>query len=316
MVRRAFVTGITGFAGAYLAERLLGDGVEVLGCSQHGVWPSFASDDVSRRVPVVRWDVTEAAPHELIERLRAFAPDWFVHLAALSIPADCGREQPTAEAMAVNVEGTRRVCELAASLAAPPRFLMVSTCYVYRPVSQQCAAVDESWPLGPTNGYGITKLEGEAIVRHVADRAAMPWIVARAFQHSGPGQPPRLLLPEWARQFALGTNPVEVRSLNSYLDLSDVRDIAAAYYELLLHGQASTAYNVGSGRCLRTGEVFEHLRARHDPARQVIETAPARIYQPIADIGRLTHDTPWRPQIPIEQTIDDTLQYWLTESSK
>src|SRR4051794_38909160 len=105
---KAFVTGVNGFAGQYLAEHLLAAGDEVLGCSASGVWPADTPDGLRTRVPLLIWDI--ANPQGLSDATRreiaAFSPQAIYHLAALSIPEDCGDHEPTPRAWAVNVDGT------------------------------------------------------------------------------------------------------------------------------------------------------------------------------------------------------------------
>src|SRR5579864_1913536 len=118
---RAFITGITGFAGGFLVEHLLACGDDVLGCSRRGEWPAWANDEL-RRVKVLQWDVGQAG--EVVDRVRAelsnFSPDCIYHLAALSVPSDCGTTEPTERAIEVNVQGTQRLLDMAASLPRHP----------------------------------------------------------------------------------------------------------------------------------------------------------------------------------------------------
>jgi GDP-4-dehydro-6-deoxy-D-mannose reductase len=120
-----------------------------------------------------------------------------------------------------------------------------------------------------------------------------------------------MMLPQWARQFAGGgTSPVEVLTRDAVIDLTDVRDVVRAYRLLAEKGKPDTVYNVGSGRPRRSGEVLDLLRRLADPDRPVKEIHPGEKQDPIADVSRLNQQTGWRPEVPLGQTVADTLAYW------
>jgi GDP-4-dehydro-6-deoxy-D-mannose reductase len=302
------ITGITGFAGGYLAEHLIDQGDEVLGIASQGRWRASSSPRLADRVRLVAWDVAGAIPDRAAEAIAQFAPEAVYHLAAISVPADCGSaEQPTPRAVAVNVDGTRRLVELCERLCPRARLLFVSTSHVYAPVSRQNPRVDENAAPGPVDGYGQTKLRGERIVLAARPLAA---VVARAFQHTGPRQNARMMLPEWASQFAAGAEVVHVLRPNAFIDLSDVRDVVRAYRLLVQRGASGTIYNVGSGCCLRSGDVLDELRRLADPQRPIREQSSEIKQDPIADVGRLRQATLWQPRIDWRQTVADTWHYW------
>jgi GDP-4-dehydro-6-deoxy-D-mannose reductase len=310
MPRRALVTGVSGFVGGHLAEHLLAAGHEVLG-TKRGDRPPTCSP-VLDQIELVRWDLAAGPPDEAARQaVRRFAPEAIYHLAALSVPEDCGTDEPTPLARAVNVEGVRHILELAACLQSRPRVLVVSTCHVYAPASREHPRFDESSPLAPTSAYGRTKLAAEELVRRAAAEGSCQAVIARGFAHTGPRQGSRMMLPEWASQYAAGgAAPVRVHTRGAQIDLSDVRDVVRAYRLLVELGQSGEAYNVGSGRQRSSGEVLEILRRLADPPRPIEELRPGFKQDHIADITRLQTLTGWQPEIPLEKTVADTWAWW------
>ena len=315
----ALVTGITGFVGTHLAEHLLATGDVVAGVSRHEPSESTksASPEGRRREfsatvspssrsssPQARfaWDLArhDAAP-ALVVAVDSFAPDVIYHLAAASIPVDCGgRGDPTPAAWRTNVEGTRRVLELAAALRRPPRVVLFSSSHVYGGVDASSPPVAESALAVPRSAYGRTKLAAEVLGAVAAASRGLDVVVVRSFLLAGAGQDGRLMLPEWAVQFARGgEGPVEVVGLDVRLDLLDVRDAVRAFRLVALHGASGGTYNVGSGRGLSSGTVFEALRRVAGVDRPVRELRPGRRYEPIADVTRLGNLGPWSPEVPI-----------------
>jgi GDP-4-dehydro-6-deoxy-D-mannose reductase len=299
---RAVITGGTGFVGQHLARHLAECGDEVL---------LIDRADVAGKngFPLVDWDIRQLVDGLSCERIERFAPDAIYHLAAISVPSDCGSMGPSPLAFAVNVLGTANVLSLAESLKPAPRVLVVSSAYVYAPVRPQSPVVNENSPLGPPNAYGATKLAAENLARH-AVKGGLPVVIARAFNHTGPGQADRMMLPEWCRKFAVGDNPVVVQCRNACLDLIDVRDVVRAYRLLIEHGKPGEAYNVGGGMARRSGDILNQLARIADPMRAIRELDAAARQQPIADISKLRAATGWAPAIDLNVTIAETYDYW------
>ncbi len=317
--QRALLTGIPGFVGGFLAEHLLARGDAVLGAAVDARWEPNSSETARRCVELVAWDLSRDSglSAEARRRIEAFEPSAVYHLAALSVPDDCGREDPLPAAVAVNVEGTRRVVELASQLPSRPRLLFVSSAKVYVSVDFRSPVVAETSPVGPCTAYGRTKLAGEDVVEAAVARGDCEAVIVRAFQHTGPRQGPRMMLPEWARQFAAKrSGPVEVRTRDAVIDMSDVRDVVRAYRLVMERGQPGCVYNVGSGRPIRSGEVLDLLRRLAGPDRPIRETRPGPKQDPIADTARLRCLTGWQPEVPLEQTVADTWAYWREACSK
>jgi GDP-4-dehydro-6-deoxy-D-mannose reductase len=308
----AVITGVTGFLGSFLAEHLLAEGDRVLGISRRGVWPAFIPAQLQQAVPLTRWDANRSLRGTQVkQQILRFQPDCIYHLAALSGPSDCGELLPNALAAAVNIGGTAAVLELAAQLPRKPRVLFSSTSHVYDPQSAAGGRVSEQSPVAPQRGYGWSKWLAEAMIVPFALDRGVEVIVARSFQHTGPRQLLRTMLPDWAWQFVGGDlEPVRVHNLTTTIDLSDVRDVVRAYRLLMVKGQPGEVYNVGSGVALENGAVFEILRELAGPDRKFIELNPGVHYNPVADIARLVACTGWQPQIRLTQTVADTLGFW------
>lgn len=310
-MQRALITGVSGFAGGFLAEHLLACGEAVLGVAIEGRWDPDSSEAVRDRVELVAWDLgCPMGPSESVRRrIEAFQPTSIYHLAALSVPDDCGQSEPLPRAVAVNVEGTARLVDLAARLSSRPRLLFVSSAKVYAPVAGPY--VDETSPVGPRTAYGLTKLAGEDIVRAAVAGGQCEGVIVRAFQHTGPRQSPRMMLPEWAHQFAARpSGPVEVHTRDAVVDVTDVRDVVRAYRLLAARGTPGRVYNLGSGRPRRSGDVLNLLRRLAGPDRPIRETQPGAKQEFIANTARLRDQTGWQPEVSLEQTVADTWAYW------
>jgi len=313
MPQRALITGVTGFAGGFLAEHLLACGDEVLGCCSTGRWSGPDARELAGRVELVGWELSsdDGLSDEARRRIEQFAPTCIYHLAAISVPEDCGTDEPLPHVLAVNVAGTRRVLQLAGSLPTRPRVLVVSSSHVYAAPPPEHPVVDEATPPAPRGGYGRSKLLAEQETLRAVDQGLCQAVIARSFPHAGPRQSARRMLSQWARQFAENSaGPVEIQTREARIDLSDVRDVVAAYRLLVEHGGSGRIYNVGSGVCRTSGEVLDLMQRLAGTKRPVRETRPGFKQDPIADLKRLKQCTGWRARVPLEQTVADTLAWW------
>lgn len=308
---KAVITGITGFAGSHLAETLLAWGDQVLGLSRNAHWPDHLPATLTDAIELVPWDIRQPPSPQLQDQLAQWQPDCCYHLAAISIPADCGRTDPTQAAIECNINGTQHVLDLLNKLPQPARLLFTSSNHVYATVTPENAIVAEDAAVDPESAYGKTKLAAETLVQQAVQDQQLNAFIVRSFQHTGPRQQPRMMVPEWARQFAQPTGTIQVRNLDTYLDLSDVRDVVEAYRCLMDTATTGSIFNIGTGMAIGSGQVCEYFQQLMPEPRTVQETSPGRRQHPIADITKLQQTIDWQPKIELAQTVQDTLNYWI-----
>jgi len=280
------VTGAGGFVGGYLLAEL----------GQAAV-PS-------------QTDVTDSAA--IAQEVAAVAPAAIVHLAALSSVA--GSWHAGAEVWRVNTIGTVNVLDAAATEQPSARVLVVSTGEVYG--RADVFPTPEDAPMRPISPYAASKAAAEIACQRARVSNGLDVVVARPFLHVGPGQEERFALGSWTRQIARleaeGGGVLEAGDLSVERDLTDVRDVVRAYGMLLDRSVEPGTYNVATGRTVRLAEVVDTLVAMADCDVTVTldesRARPADIPKLCGDPRRLAGATGWRPVIPLEQTLADTLQ--------
>lgn len=312
MTARVLLTGITGFIGSHLAERLIADGHEVHGVAfEPAPYPNLAA--IAAKVRIHRADLAD--PDALRDAFAAARPDAVVHLAGQAIPALA--QNDASGTVAVNVVGTANV------LAGLEPFkgahlVFASSADVYGVPDH--APIDERAPLRPTNVYAESKVAAEALVREFGDRPGHPTVILRPANTNGPRQHPGLAASGFAKQIAeaeAGQVPAMIRHgrLDSKRDFIDVRDVAAAYAAAIgLTPERTETYNLGSGEAVSIERI---LRILVGLARVPVKTEldPERVRAGDAtvlalDASAFRARTGWAPKIPLERSLADLLDHW------
>jgi GDP-4-dehydro-6-deoxy-D-mannose reductase len=311
---RVLITGATGFVGRHLIQHLAEVGDAVVGLSSSGKWPP-QTPSLERLARLERIDLADGEQvHALAQLIARKQPEAIYHLAAQSNPqASLADPRGT---WSTNLGGALNLLEAARDSGVPARILLVGSgvCYGNPPPGQ--LPVTESCPLRPPNPYAASKAAADLLgIQHVLTHDAHI-VLARPFNHAGPGQSPNYALGGWARQVAEieldRKRSIEVGNLEVVRDFTDVRDIVRAYRLLILHGTPGEAYNIGTGRENSLRDLLEILRATSrvpfeitvDPARQRPSDQPRLL----ADATKLRQATGWQPRFTIEQTLLDMLE--------
>lgn len=289
---RALVTGSNGFVGQHLISHLRESGDEVLGIDRE-------------------YDVTdEAAMREVFRR---YVPDTTYHLAALTHVGESWERAN--EFTRVNVVGTHRVLDAAYDAAPSSTTIVVSTSEVYGIVREEDQPLRESSRVAPTNPYSASKVEAENVVHDAVRRRGQRVVVARPFNHLGPGQSVNFVVPALVNRLldakAHGEREIPVGDLSTRRDFSDVRDVVRAYRLLAQFGLTGEAYNVASGRDVLLSDLAQQLVQRIAP--QITTVVDPDLLRPVevpvfrGSFEKLHHATGWSPQISLDQTLDDVI---------
>ena len=295
---RALVTGASGFVGCHLVAHLAACGDEVT-----------LSEAEITDPEVLEADFGEGG-HDAVYHLAAQAD---VH-ASFADPAATVR---------VNVEGTLNVLD-AAHRSGARRVVFVSSADVYGRVCSSSLPVDEAAPMRPVTPYGASKAAAEMVCVQAGLGRGLDVIRARAFNHLGPGQSDRFVASALASRIAAnertGEEVVSVGNLEARRDFTDVRDVVRAYRLLAVRGECGEAYNVCRGISLEVRELADGLiaRARH-PMRLAADgelLRPVDVPEIRGDPSKLRAATGWRPEVKLEQTLDDLLDSWRCRTSE
>jgi len=272
---------------------------------------------------VSRWRIVTLADHfdirssTLAAMLSDLRPDCVLHLAGLTSVSDSFTD---AEGyFDVNVHGTWNLLRALRDGGFSGRMLFVSSGDCYGAVGPEHLPIHEAEPLRPRNPYAVSKVAAEALCYQWSQSAPFDVVIARPFNHVGPGQDVRFAVASFARQVALivarrAPPSIVTGNLDVTRDLTDVRDVVVAYFALLESGVNGRAYNVGSGRETSMADVLATLidlagvdtDVQRDPARMRADEQR----RAVADVRSIERDTGWSATTPLTTTLADTLADW------
>ena len=252
----------------------------------------------------------------IIATIAAAEPDAVYHLAA---QADVGGSWSSpVNTLRVNVEGTLNVCD-ASRLAGARRVLGITSADVFGQVDQiDPYRLDEAAPLRPTSPYAASKAAAESIYAQAWLGHGLNIVLARSFNHLGPGQSDRFVASAIASRIAAnersGATTVSVGNLEARRDFTDVRDVVRAYRLLIQHGTPGETYHVCSGQDRSVREIAEQLVGLA-AFSMTLELDPD-LLRPVdlkvlcGDNTKIRNHSGWSPLIPIEKTLGDLLEFW------
>jgi GDPmannose 4,6-dehydratase len=179
--KTAFITGITGQDGSYLAEFLLARGYQVVGLARRSTNYHFPNiDHLSGQITLEFGDLMDVETVESI--VRSYQPDELYNLAAQSVPADSWR-QPfvTGEVTAL---GTVRVLDAVRKWKPDARYYQATSREIYGGVDQE--VVNEETPFLANNPYGVAKLYAHLMTHVYRDSYNLFACGGILFNHESP----------------------------------------------------------------------------------------------------------------------------------
>jgi dTDP-glucose 4,6-dehydratase len=306
---RVIVTGVAGFLGSHLADRLLADGHEVVGLDNliTGHERNIAHLAGNRKFRFVFHDVTE---YIFLDG----AVDAILHFASPASPIDY--LQIPIQTLKVGSLGTHNT--LGVALAKKARFLLASTSEVYGDplVHPQ---PESYWgnvnPVGPRGCYDEAKRFAEAITIAYRNVHGIDTRIARIFNTYGPRMRPNdgRIVPSLISQ-ALTNEPLTVfgdgAQTRSFCYVSDLIDGVAR----LLYSDLREPVNIGNPSEMT---VLEFART----IQQLTGTAAKVVHRPLPvddpkqrrpDITLARTKLGWEPKVPLEEGLKATIAYFRT----
>lgn len=297
------VTGVAGFIGSHLAERLIADGDEVRGVDCFtDYYPRAAKEAnleglrASEGFSFVEADLASADLGPLLDGVESVC-----HLAAQAgVRASWGAEFATY--IDCNVRSTQRLLEAAKTLGLA-RFVYASSSSVYGETDE--LPMRESAATRPLSPYGVTKLAGEHLAVLYNRSYGVPTVSLRYFTVYGPRQRPDMAFHR-VMKAGLASSPVEIYGDGEQTrDFTYVTDIVAGTAAALRDGKPGDVLNLGGGSRVTLNEaldmVEERLGVRLD--RRYGNAARGDMRDTLADNSRARNTLGFSPSVSLGEGL-------------
>ena len=308
---RCLVTGVAGFIGSHLAERLLEDGHEVCGVDafidyypRHIKENNLAVCHSSNRFTFVEGDLLDLNLAPLLDGV-----DWVFHQAAQAgVRASWGRE--FSRYVECNILATQRLLEALLHLKSLQRFVYASSSSVYGdttalPVSEESAP----HPISP---YGVSKLAAEHLCTLYHHNYGLPTVSLRYFTVYGPRQRPDMAFHRFC------TSIIADQPLRIFDDGSQTRDFTyiTDVIEANIHAATSPAatgqvINIAGGSRVTLRNVIHLLQEIHGSPLNIIfeEKQRGDVRHTFADTRLAEQTLDYHPLVSLSQGLAQEFHY-------
>jgi len=311
---KALITGISGFAGSYLAEFLLDKEYKVFGT----FYDKSTFSNLNGFIDKIRLFKCDIRNYDNLKKIiEKVQPDEIYHLAAISfVPTSLKNPKLTFD---TNLYGTLNLYQSIIELKINPKILFVGSADEYGSIKNSDLPIREDCPLRPINPYSISKSSADFLSYFYFRNYNLNIIRVRPFNHIGPRQSPEFVCSNFAKQIAeiekgLKEPIIKVGNLEAKRDFTDVRDMVKAYWFAIQKGKPGEIYNICSGKAISIEELLnrilalceKNIRVKQDPKRLRTSDVPLLI----GNFIKFTKKTGWEPEIPLKKTLKDIMNYW------
>lgn len=319
-MKRYLITGFSGFVSYYFLKHLdeTAEGkIEVLGLDLNK--PLNFEQDYDFNNLVIRFIAINLLDYNSLEiALSSFSPDYILHLAAFS-SVGASWKKPV-ESFANNTNIFLNLVEAVRKNHIKCRILSVGSSEEYGDVSETDIPLSEERDPAPLSPYAIARVSQEMMSKCYVDSFGQDIVMTRSFNHIGPRQKDVFVVPSFIKQlvygFMDGIKTVSMRTgdVSIIRDFTDVRDVVRAYDLLIKNGKSGEIYNVCSGKGYSLRDIIAIIadklgvKVQLEVDKSLVRPKDNMII--VGDNTKINDHVGWRPQIPLEKTLDDMIEYW------
>jgi GDPmannose 4,6-dehydratase len=316
MAKKAFVTGITGQDGSYLAEHLLACGYEV-----HGVVRRVATEDPERRFPRIQQVVDKLVLHEgsvesypsIFHIFSKVNFDECYHLAAQSFVAESFPDGFST--LNTNINGTHYVLAAIRETQPQCRFYFAGSSEMFGKVDS--SPQNETTRFYPRSPYGISKVTGYELTRNYREAYEMFCCSGILFNHESPRRGFEFVtrkISNGAARIASGLDrELRLGNLEARRDWGHARDYVKAMHSMLQQPQPDD-YVVATGETHSVAEFCELAFAAVNLDYRDFVVQDPRFYRPneekllVGDSSKARRVLGWIPQISFEELVREMVE--------
>jgi len=313
--KRIMITGITGFAGSWLAEKLLEKHeIEIFGLRRE----RSSLENIAHlkdKMTLVNGDILEM--DSLLAALKESEPDVVFHLAAQAL-AKIGYDEPF-KTFSLNFTGTMNMMDAIRRYDRKiTKIHFASSSNVYGYVKPEEIPVNEKQEIKPFEMYGISKASADSLCRSYSNAYGMPIVVTRAFHHEGPRCNKGVIGMEIVQQISNAikglTKTLSFGNIDVTRDFSDVRDIVNGYLLAIEKGRNGEVYNLCSGKGYKIRNLINEIIKEFQLEGISIETDPKRLRRKdmpvmVGDNSKAKKELGWEIEREFKNTLVELINH-------
>lgn len=310
---KILVTGVSGFIGSHLAERLLKEGYGVTGVDSFlDYYPRKVKENNLKGLRGKKgFELIEADILDLdMEKLLSGTDAVFHQAAIAGVRSSWGGRFN--EYVRNNILGTQLLLE-ASKDKNLRKFVYASSSSVYGDAEE--FPIKESTPVRPVSPYGVSKLAGEQLAYLYYKGYGVPAVSLRYFTVYGPRQRPDMAFHRFLKAVMLGEEIEIFGTGEQTRDFTFISDAVEANIEAFSKGVDGGVYNIGGGgrvkliECIR---LIEEISGRKADLR-FRESQRGDARHTYADVSKAKKDFHYSPKIGIREGLTEHYN-WLTDN--
>ena len=318
---RLLITGFTGFVSQHFLELLNTEepGSVVLGIDKNN--PDFNFSDYSNlTISFENIDLLNRSATD--KTIDSFQPEYILHLASVSSVAQSWHTP--LDSFVNNTNIFLNLVEHIRIQNSKCRILSVGSSEEFGEVTEKELPLTEEHPLKPVSPYAVARVSQEMLSKIYADGFSLDIIMTRSFNHIGPGQRDVFVVSSFAKQLVhLAKNKesekkITTGNLSVIRDFVDVRDVVRAYYLLFKNGRRGEVYNICSGKGIVLKDIISKMSAllgiKVETAVNPELIRPNENKKVIGSYQKIKDELGWEPEIEIEKSLADIIQYWQSKT--
>ena len=307
-MKKLLITGTAGFVAGYFIEFLKENEIEydILGLD--------IVDKLSCDYPSYKYKRINLQDKELIkEVIENFKPDYILHLASISSVSESW-SYPV-ESFVNNTNIFLNIIESIRELQLSTRILSVGSSEEYGNYPSDKMPLKEDYELKPCNPYSVARVSQEMLSKLYADNYGLNIIMTRSFNHIGPRQNDKFVIPSFVKQLlnakTTETQRIDVGNIEIVRDFLDVRDVVEAYHKILIEGKIGEIYNVCSGNGIKLKEIINIVAEQLSITPEIYvdknRLRPTDNLIIVGDNTKLKSELNWQPKHSLVQTLKDMI---------
>lgn len=314
--KRFLITGFSGFVGRHFLHYLYdkNEEMEIFGIDIRK--PAFDVSVYADRLHIQFEEVNLLNRDELKSVIERFRPQYILHLASFSSVAFSW--QHPEESFVNNTNIFLNMTGVLKELELPCRVLSIGSSEEYGNVMAEHLPLRESMQLQPVSPYAVARVSQEMLSKVFVDSYHLDIILTRSFNHIGPWQDERFVVPSFIRRIlnikdeGLSEGTIETGDTTIVRDFVDVRDVVNAYYMLLMDGTPGEIYNICSGTGIALADIINQvadivgIKVHTKVNPEYVRPNDNRVV--IGSHDKLTTELGWQPVIAWDQTLGDMVK--------